>query len=85
MINGRRYLTEEEENSIIVSTLKTVISNDTSPSTVIPLFEHPMEVCHVCNIEGWLGCNYLGPNAVAPPKRKRKRKYRGVRQRQWGT
>ncbi|KAJ9562306.1 hypothetical protein OSB04_007466 [Centaurea solstitialis] len=88
MINVRRYLTEEEENSVIVAALKTVISgdhNDTSPSPVIPLFEHPMEVCHVCKIEGCLGCNYFGPNAAAPPKRKRKRQYRGVRQRQWGT
>ncbi|KAI3726281.1 hypothetical protein L1987_66078 [Smallanthus sonchifolius] len=52
------------------------------------LMSHPMAVCQVCNIDGCLGCNYFRQNA--PPcdgsgGRKRKRQYRGVRQRRWGT
>ncbi|KVH92538.1 ethylene-responsive transcription factor ERF109-like [Cynara cardunculus var. scolymus] len=70
-----------------------------SSSPVISLCAHPMEVCQVCKIDGCLGCNYFWQKA--PPcdggkqrnvaggrgetKRKRKRQYRGVRQRQWGT
>ncbi|KAL8231317.1 hypothetical protein R6Q57_001095 [Mikania cordata] len=66
---------------------------DTSETYVLQsllksLCEHPMEVCKVCNIDGCLGCSFFRQNA--PPGgdgvgRKRKRLYRGVRQRQWGT
>lgn len=107
-------LTADEEHSIIVSTLKNVISGHTDtpiksslllPSTsgthttnnkISLLIEHPVEVCQVCGIIGCLGCNFFWPNAPtcdggAQQKgggcggRKRKRQYRGVRQRQWGT
>ncbi|KAI3500461.1 hypothetical protein L1887_36282 [Cichorium endivia] len=59
---------------------------------------YPMEVCQVCRIDGCLGCNYFRQNAackggakrksggaIVETKRKRKRLYRGVRQRKWGT
>ncbi|KAI3785061.1 hypothetical protein L1987_44173 [Smallanthus sonchifolius] len=96
----RRRLTADEEHSIIVTALKNVISGHTNTNThhlkpsasssrgSLILMSHPMEVCQVCNIEGCLGCNYFWQNA--PPcdgggGRKRKRQYRGVRQRRWGT
>ncbi|KAI3669836.1 hypothetical protein L6452_41266 [Arctium lappa] len=52
-INPRRYLTADEENSIIVSALKTVICGAThtdttatsSSSPMMSLCAHPMEVC----------------------------------------
>ncbi|KAK9067064.1 hypothetical protein SSX86_014388 [Deinandra increscens subsp. villosa] len=66
-------------------------SSTTTPVMTSLICAHPMEVCKVCNIEGCLGCDYFWQNAAAaaPPceggSRKRKRQYRGVRQRQWGT
>nr|GEV29569.1 ethylene-responsive transcription factor ERF109-like [Tanacetum cinerariifolium] len=112
----QNQLTNEEEHSIIVSTLKNVISGHTDtpimsssslPRTSVThntktkislLSDRPMEVCQVCGIIGCLGCNYFWQNAPltcdggAQQKggggcggRKRKRQYRGVRQRQWGT
>ncbi|KAL4582301.1 hypothetical protein LXL04_006848 [Taraxacum kok-saghyz] len=122
----RRPLTAEEEHSIILSALITVISgytsanhnNDNRPisssssslvstsgsdkgqheSPMMSLCEQPMEVCQVCRIDGCLGCDYFRQNkqcdggtqrksggGIVETKRKRKRQYRGVRQRQWGT
>ncbi|KAK1433056.1 hypothetical protein QVD17_09962 [Tagetes erecta] len=81
-IHPQRKLTPEEEHSIIVSALKTVIcGTNTSPMLSVT---QTMEICQVCNISGCLGCNYFWQNDVNGG-RKRKRQYRGVRQRQWGT
>ncbi|GJZ86692.1 ethylene-responsive transcription factor ERF109-like protein [Tanacetum coccineum] len=117
MHNMQSSLTTEEEHSIIVSTLKNVISGHTdtpimssssllstsgthNTKTKISLLisDQPMEVCQVCGIIGCLGCNFFWQNAPltcdggAQQKggggcggHKRKRQYRGVRQRQWGT
>lgn len=83
----------DEEHSIIVSALKAVICGHDTTTTnhlMTSLCAHPMEVCKVCNIEGCLGCNYFWQKSSIQPfplpsGRKRKRLYRGVRQRQWGT
>ncbi|KAI3500463.1 hypothetical protein L1887_36284 [Cichorium endivia] len=71
---------------------------DHHESSMISFCSHPMEVCQTCRIDGCLGCNYFKQNAacdggaerksgggIVETKRKRKRQYRGVRQRQWGT
>ncbi|KAL2455340.1 ethylene-responsive transcription factor ERF [Forsythia ovata] len=50
------------------------------------------ETCQFCRIEGCLGCNYFGPATVAVDEKKqknvavkkKKKNYRGVRQRPWG-
>ncbi|MCD9640991.1 hypothetical protein HAX54_026787 [Datura stramonium] len=53
----------------------------------------PTEPCQYCRINGCLGCNYFGTPAVGDnknnktkivAKKKKKKNYRGVRQRPWG-
>ncbi|CAI9765574.1 unnamed protein product [Fraxinus pennsylvanica] len=76
-------LTSEEEVSVMIATLKNVIT-----------VAQDTETCQVCGIQGCLGCNYFG-QAMAVPEvderkkknvvvKKKKKNYRGVRQRPWG-
>ncbi|GJX24512.1 ethylene-responsive transcription factor ERF109-like protein [Tanacetum coccineum] len=73
-------------------------THNTKTKISLLISDQPMEVCQVCGIIGCLGCNFFWQNAPltcdggAQQKggggcggRKRKRQYRGVRQRQWGT
>ncbi|KAG6406576.1 hypothetical protein SASPL_134181 [Salvia splendens] len=46
-----------------------------------------METCGFCGIKGCLGCNLFNEEkkaVSAPPKKRKKKNYRGVRQRPWG-
>ncbi|KAJ8571057.1 hypothetical protein K7X08_038029 [Anisodus acutangulus] len=66
---------DEQEFSIMVAALKNVL---TEP-----------EPCQFCRISGCLGCDYFGTPAVVVNKskidaKKKKKNYRGVRQRPWG-
>ncbi|XP_078156882.1 ethylene-responsive transcription factor ERF109-like [Carex rostrata] len=95
-----RRLSQEKENSIIISALLHVVSNYTTPPPELPSFP----VCHQCGIDGCLGCEFFTSNedgdVSATPaagtstdsinqkgkkiKKIKKNKYRGVRQRPWG-
>ncbi|KAJ1395592.1 DNA-binding domain superfamily [Sesbania bispinosa] len=122
---------QEQEYSIIVSTLINVISSDASAVTTtamhsdytrvpVPVVDGnyhynlhhgesaattswssctsgtllsyqnqpDSDTCRVCQISGCLGCNFFFPPAeqkgTEGENRKKRRKYRGVRQRAWG-
>ncbi|XP_060174428.1 ethylene-responsive transcription factor ERF109-like [Lycium barbarum] len=75
----------------------TISSPSTSMSSFIepPLFRVPAEPepCQFCRISGCLGCNYFGTPVASDDKnknktkivaKKKKKNYRGVRQRPWG-
>ena len=101
-------LTPEQEGSIIVAALKTVISggatqdfrlfptsmdrattsSDVHGSALLPIADP--EPCQFCKIKGCLGCNFFqedNKSVSIPPTttiKKKKKNYRGVRQRPWG-
>ncbi|XP_022897392.1 ethylene-responsive transcription factor ERF109-like [Olea europaea var. sylvestris] len=93
-------LTSEEEMSVMVATLKNVITGDSATShfdyaaemKVVSSVAQDTETCHFCRIQGCLGCNYFGPAAPVVDEKKKKKNvvvknkknYRGVRQRPWG-
>lgn len=118
-------LSHEQELSIIVSTLRNVISGtdsaDFSQDFVLPLTANnattssassanpsssrstdhqwdalfppsDLDTCHVCRINGCLGCNFFPPSSSSEekksntkaPKKRMKKNFRGVRQRPWG-
>ncbi|MBA0854907.1 hypothetical protein Goshw_006501 [Gossypium schwendimanii] len=120
-----RRLSAEQENSVIVSALKNVItgsvpsssssstvdvaadfglnfgtltmaggSSSSSSASMVLQPSEVMEMCHVCEFDGCLGCNLFPPSqqedkngATASNQTKTKRvkkNYRGVRQRPWG-
>lgn len=78
------------------TTSATIASPSSSMSNFIepPLFRVPAEPepCQFCRINGCLGCNYFGTPALGDNKnnktkivaKKKKKNYRGVRQRPWG-
>ncbi|KAM0031667.1 putative transcription factor AP2-EREBP family [Helianthus debilis subsp. tardiflorus] len=84
-------LTNDEEFSAMVNALKNVIMGVSShqngygfrilsPATKVGSVPLSVpETCTVCKVNGCLGCNYFH----GPIKKKRKN-YRGVRQRPWG-
>ncbi|XP_008797314.4 ethylene-responsive transcription factor ERF109-like [Phoenix dactylifera] len=88
-------LTHEQESAIIVSAFLHVISGGTTPPPELP---RP-DTCFLCGIDGCLGCDFFVSAEEAattvqaeavkadsgwPRRRKKKNKYRGVRQRPWG-
>ncbi|KAK4477041.1 hypothetical protein RD792_016243 [Penstemon davidsonii] len=89
-----RRLTDEQESNIIVSALLHVITGaaSTAPDSLQEFnflsVSDDMETCSICRIKGCLGCNYFSEydeNASpAAGGKKRKKNYRGVRQRPSG-
>ncbi|XP_074565577.1 ethylene-responsive transcription factor ERF109-like [Curcuma longa] len=92
-ISSSRFSTEQE-TSMLISALVSVISGATTSSPDLIALAPP---CSLCRIDGCLGCEFFGveattsgggPAAAKAPKtrriRVRKGKYRGVRQRPWG-
>ncbi|XP_047982896.1 ethylene-responsive transcription factor ERF109-like [Salvia hispanica] len=87
-------LSYEEEASVMVAALKNVITGEANLSNAANdlysgdgVFSVPgdMETCGFCGIKGCLGCNLFNEEKKAPAGKKRKKKnYRGVRQRPWG-
>ncbi|CAI9769938.1 unnamed protein product [Fraxinus pennsylvanica] len=92
-------LISEEEISVMIATLKNVITGDAATShfeydaqgKVLFSVAQGTETCQFCRIQGCLGCNYFGPAvAVVDEKKKKnvvvkkKKNYRGVRHRPWG-
>lgn len=101
-------LTPEQEGSIIVAALKTVISggaaqdfrlfpssmdrattsSDVHDDAFLPISDP--DPCQFCKIKGCLGCDFFREDSnsvsvpVATTSKKKKKNYRGVRQRPWG-
>ncbi|KAL8541384.1 hypothetical protein ACS0TY_002589 [Phlomoides rotata] len=92
-------LTTEQEFSVMVATLKDVITGAATAASAPHEFRFfsrdgeitvsgDMDTCRFCGIKGCLGCNFFdeekkGGSSSAPAKRKKKN-FRGVRQRPWG-
>ncbi|KAA8536197.1 hypothetical protein F0562_028675 [Nyssa sinensis] len=110
-------LTREQEISVMVATLKNVITGAaaidtghefrlypnptfecaTSSTTISTSTDHggtilrlsDPDTCQFCKIKGCLGCNFFPPSQKETKKKKitvtkKKKNYRGVRQRPWG-
>ncbi|XP_055808276.1 ethylene-responsive transcription factor ERF109-like [Solanum dulcamara] len=93
VITGSTHTSPVMDASAIISSPSTSISHSIEP----PLFRLPAEPepCQFCKIKGCLGCNYFGTPAdaaggnnktlnIIAKKNKKKKNYRGVRQRPWG-
>ncbi|XP_039127862.1 ethylene-responsive transcription factor ERF109-like [Dioscorea cayenensis subsp. rotundata] len=83
----------EHESAIMVSTLINVISGNVSDTTITSATQAFTlqqllvgDTCHQCGIEKCLGCDLFvdAEEHGEQIKRKKKNKYRGVRQRPWG-
>lgn len=100
VISGHITTNHHPSSSSSLATTTETDHNSHHEIPMMSLCLHPMEVCQVCRINGCLGCNYFRQNAPCDggalmmnnggggrveTKRKRKRQYREVRQRQWGT
>ncbi|PSS29337.1 Ethylene-responsive transcription factor [Actinidia chinensis var. chinensis] len=80
-------LTPEQEASVIVATLVNVITGATADNPLLPISD--ADTCQLCRINGCLGCNFFAPtqdnkkgkNGIV---KRKKKNYRGVRQRPWG-
>ncbi|XP_047977632.1 ethylene-responsive transcription factor ERF109-like [Salvia hispanica] len=89
-------LSNAEEASVMVSALKNIITGEASLAAAndfrflsedVLSVSADMETCRFCRIKGCLGCNLFNEEkkkAVAPAKKRKKKNYRGVRQRPWG-
>ncbi|KAJ8770789.1 hypothetical protein K2173_021436 [Erythroxylum novogranatense] len=74
-----------------ISTLQPATSSTPFPRVTTSLVLPDFDACPICNINGCLGCNYFPPTIDAHQrqlpkgnKKKKKGKYRGVRERPWG-
>ncbi|KMZ57770.1 hypothetical protein ZOSMA_82G00860 [Zostera marina] len=92
----RSRLSRDQENSIMVSTLVYIMSGHTTTPPVIPTTANSIaaELCSRCGISGCIGCEFfVGNNELDfSPKnskkiktivKRKKKNYRGVRQRPW--
>ena len=90
-----RRLSKEQEHDIMVSALRHMITGGIHCLTPqqLQLLDGSMfastsgvNTCHLCNINGCLGCNNTTKkkNDYDNNKKKKTTKYRGVRQRPWG-
>lgn len=89
-------LTSDEEVSIMVAALKNVITGGCAAGTssssasfttggVSFSVSEDLETCRSCRIKGCLGCDFFVEQEKDKGAKKRKKKiYRGVRQRPWG-
>ncbi|OIT32711.1 PREDICTED: ethylene-responsive transcription factor ERF109-like [Nicotiana attenuata] len=85
-----------QEFQYSMTTNSATIVSSSSPSTSVSSLDPPLfrvstepEPCRFCKIKGCLGCNYFGAGPVADDDynnkaKKKKKSYRGVRQRPWG-
>nr|XP_043626836.1 ethylene-responsive transcription factor ERF109 [Erigeron canadensis] len=109
----RRRLSNDEENSVIVTALKNVLNGESDAQTdtdsyglwsfsaALPsnaaetlLVPQTRTTCPVCGLNDCLGCNFFMEETkqnegvelggVGGPIKRKKKNYRGVRQRPWG-